>query len=327
MSKTLRRFITFASLTLTGTIAVTCFVLSSDVAFTLAPPEPLEIEEFTLAQTEKQEPKEEPKEVVSSEVVKEVKEVIPYVPAKVKTTIPECEELTALTNYLEKLQSVISVSYLNVATGAELNFRADKNYNSGSVIKAAYCKSIESKTNDTDVIQLKRSDMSPFEGSIEKSMIGNNFTTNELLKHTLSHSDNTSYKMLRNTFGTKDFSNYMSNLGLRLSLDKDGLCYMNTTAANRIMLDIYNSGDGKTVEYMKDTSFVSLIPKASSYTVAHKYGNNNGSAGLHDSAIVYAESPYILSIFSCLSYNDKTVEVFHYVTKMLEYLNDTVITQ
>ena len=69
------------------------------------------------------------------------------------------------------------------------------------------------------------------------------------------------------------------------------------------MLEILRYGEENSVllDHMKNTTYNGQIPAGTEYETAYKYGQNSGTDGYHDTAIVYApERAYVLTIMTAI---------------------------
>lgn len=180
------------------------------------------------------------------------------------------------------------------------------NYASASTIKAVYCQYLlasgadfnEEIVFDTDDVRSSTS------GKLTDEHKGEVFTVGELVGYTLRYSDNMAYRLLFNKYGRQGFNAYVKELGipgLAFGTDHE---FTQVTAAELSdgMWEIleYSSKDKILTDHLINADYKYQIASGTKYTVASKYGNQGGTKGYHDTAIVYAPEPYVLTIMSNL---------------------------
>lgn len=242
------------------------------------------------------------------------------------------EKLDELRKLLSKNAFSVSIYYRDIASGAELSFNAGKKYQAGSVIKAPYCKWLISSGADlTKPLAITEKSVIEGGGKTKESPIGTEFTVSELIDAALIYSDNTAYNMLTQEFGFDGFLGYAKNLGVYANQSAGNIFgNMSASGAGQFFADIYRysldspEASEQLLYDMKNTNYLKQIPDAlSGIEVAHKYGYNGGNYGFHDAAIVYADSPYILTIFTTLN-PDKggTVEYIQSVARLVNEIHN-----
>lgn len=134
-------------------------------------------------------------------------------------------------------------------------------------------------------------------GTISKTPDNKDYTVEELLKALTKRSDNAASNILGYYLTDKNSAEFQQQLMELLGSEWD-MVERNLSAqlSAQLMKAIYYQG-GVLIDYLSDTEFDdSRIAKEIDTQVAHKTGDAYDFR--HDVAIVYAESPFILSIFT-----------------------------
>lgn len=134
-------------------------------------------------------------------------------------------------------------------------------------------------------------------GTISKTPDNKDYTVEELLKALTKRSDNAASNILGYYLTDKNSTEFQQQLMELLGSEWD-MVERNLSAqlSAQLMKAIYYQG-GILIDYLSDTEFDdSRIAKEIDTQVAHKTGDAYDFR--HDVAIVYAESPFILSIFT-----------------------------
>lgn len=82
------------------------------------------------------------------------------------------------------------------------------------------------------------------------------------------------------------------------------------------------TGDPTLVEHLKSTTYNWQIPAGVSHDTAHKYGYEGGTRGYHDTAIIYAHAPYMLTVMTHIDPNaGEDISIFAAVAERTDRLN------
>lgn len=250
------------------------------------------------------------------------------------------DSLTQLVELCQKYNGKVSFYYIDLESGYEIEYRADRAYQAASVIKAPYVKYLLA----TGVDGSKKLTMTAKQGGsgiIDKQPVGTTFTVDQLMEYAIRYSDNTAYYMLNKEFGFAGFNKYAQELGITanansncvLGFPRPRFGYLSARDIGLYMEDIAkfiatDSEDAKRLKsWMTSSSEESQLVNAFSdknvlygkngteqvvdgdgadavnfhYTVAHKYGDTkNIEYAFHDGAIVYAEKPFVLAVATSL---------------------------
>ncbi len=270
---------------------------------------------------------------------------IPLAEAMAKDALAQIQELC------QKYNGKVSFYYIDLESGYELEYRADRAYQAASVIKAPYVKYLLASGVDTSqTLTMAASDKQGGSGIIDKQPAGTSFTVKQLMEYAIRYSDNTAYYMLNKKFGFTGFNSYAESLGITananshcvLSFPRPRFGYLSARDIGLYMEDIAKyiekgSEEAKLLKtWMTSTSEETQLTDAFSdknvlygangresegnseglkfnYTVAHKYGDTkNIEYAFHDGAIVYADKPFVLAIATSMEpFSKESIEVFH----------------
>lgn len=200
----------------------------------------------------------------------------------------------------------MSFSYRNIETGAYVGYNQYSRFMTCSTIKAPYIKSILQQGIDLDTV-ISRDYIWPGDtGTVVDAPFGTKYTARELIEYSILESDNTAYYLLFNTFGYQSFNSLLYSLGANYSLGDSWIfTYCTSDDMMKCYEDIYKFGESSEngkwlVELMSDTDVNIQIGKAlgAKYKVAQKYGSEFNEWVFNDCAVVYADSPFVLCIFT-----------------------------
>jgi len=213
-----------------------------------------------------------------------------------------------------KKQGIIVGFYLtDIDTNMTISYNADRDFQPASTVKAgvALCatKQIEAgKFNFDDKMTYTSKHYCRGSGNIRYSAFGTEYTLQDIIHRTINISDNVAYYMLLDKFGTEFYNNTITDLGCKTWLNnytKWG--YLTPQELNLIWQEIYAYGqtseEGKWLynEFLNaEFNFIKeCLPE---YHSAHKSGFNE--QGYHDSAVVYGDRRYIMTIMTTQDYHD-----------------------
>lgn len=143
-------------------------------------------------------------------------------------------------------------------------------------------------------------------GIISKEPDDKDYTLEDLLKALTKHSDNVASNMLGYYVADKFNRNFQLELAYLLGRDWDLIERdLSAETAGLMMAELYRQ-DGLVLDYLSETAYDDQrISKDISVKVAHKVGDADDFR--HDVAIVYADRPFVLSVFTeKASYEDIT---------------------
>lgn len=237
------------------------------------------------------------------------------------------ELLLRLTDIIKSQTNSVSFYYENLDTGIVIASTPDKAYFCASVIKAPYIASILKKGIDlTDVVTIK--------DNVCDMPAGTELTVDQLIYYSLVYSDNNSYIELVRKYGRAVFNNYSEELGVTCRLQSGNFCNMTAYEAAVYFKDIYRyaleSEDGKYLaEYMKKPVYNQQIGRdlSKKYSVVQKYGASYNLSVFHNTAVVCAPSPYVLSIFTDFYPSGSSAKVFRDIAAVIDEINTAIAEQ
>lgn len=200
----------------------------------------------------------------------------------------------------------LSFAYKNIKTGAQISYNGYSRFMTCSTIKAPFVKSLLASGINLNEKITKNGCWPGDYGTVASQPDGTVFTAKQLIKYAITQSDNTAYLMLKQHFGYYNFNNMLYNLGAHYSIG-DSWIFTSCTVDDMLKCfsDIYYYGKkskkGKWLtQLMQHTDVTMQITRAlgAKYKVSHKYGTDYAERVFNDCAIVYADSPFILCIFT-----------------------------
>jgi len=213
-----------------------------------------------------------------------------------------------IKDFMSKYNNNISVYYENIETGYTYSYNADKMYFSASVIKAPYAMYVyrlaeKGEANLENLYTYERGDYHGGSGIIKDMNYGVTFSENELLTYSIIYSDNVAFKKILNLFGVDGFKGFVSELGANPNLINKVLyvssgAEMSANEAGIYAKAIYEYIEGGHLyseQFKNDLMSTTKTLIESDFPVARKYGQ---SGVLHEMAVVYSDSPYILAIMT-----------------------------
>ncbi|MGN0623266.1 MAG: serine hydrolase [Oscillospiraceae bacterium] len=230
----------------------------------------------------------------------------------------------------------IAFSFENLESGAQVNYNSMKEFLTCSTIKAPYVKSILADGIDLDEVIIKDKNWIADivgEDYLASMEMGKKFTAKELIEYAIQISDNTAYYLLEQHYGWQVFNNLQYQIGANYYVGADWIfTYATTADMLKSYKDIYEFGEenelGKWLtDLMADTALNEQISKKLSekYKVSHKYGSEFNECYYNDCAIVYADSPFVLCIYSQLPpETDESNEVFVRLADIFDKINSTI---
>ncbi|MCL2575648.1 MAG: class A beta-lactamase-related serine hydrolase [Defluviitaleaceae bacterium] len=213
---------------------------------------------------------------------------------------------TILDNLLRPHGNNIAVLYKNLDTGFIYTYNPNRIFFGASLNKLnhalyVYTLAERSMINLQHIHTYTAADWRDGTGHIQNMAFGTHFTTQELLRRSIIHSDNVAQHMLirhtrTQTFTYADFAaeiganpTFIGNIGSQNTNVSDKLIW--TYAVHN-----YISSDGQFAHLLRADLLAAPGFIIASHPTAQKYGWANAS--FHDAAIIYAPSPYILIILT-----------------------------
>ncbi len=245
------------------------------------------------------------------------------------------EDVTALMKAI-KSNSRCDASFLaiRISDGASIGYNVDEQWRCMSTFKAptalyAYKLASEGKLNLSNKMTYTSSKYYyPGSGVIKKSASGTKYTLKTLISYSILHSDNSAYIMLRDYLSAEGISNMLKDMGCaNYENGKENWPKVSARDAALWWNEIYNFCREDSYGSSLYTTFVNatgnMIDKALGYEyeVAHKSGSGNGYH--HDCAIVMAEEPYILVLYTHNSAGGSSN--YTYMSKIIKEINNIMV--
>ena len=233
---------------------------------------------------------------------------------------------SSLDEFMAQFGGAVSIYYKNLETGFEYTYNPDRTFFGASMIKAPYILWVfllaeAGYTSMDNVHTYTAADYWGGSGIIQHMNTGATFTERELARLALYRSDNIAFRMLaRRIHGVNGFRDWVEEIGGDPSLVHT-VTYSHMTAyeTGRFAREIHNylESGGRYSEYLRqnllDNRYAFIV---SDYPVASKSGWTVDA--MHDMAIVYAPSPYILVIMTGTS----SRPTFRNISMHFQHFND-----
>lgn len=266
-------------------------------------------------------------------------EIIAWLSASVPTymTTPETDENGVNLNDPVEYTPSVSFFYMDLTNGYTMEYNADSVFYTASLIKAPYVlwvlneiekREAEGSAKDTqyDVESIFVYTEDKFisgSGIIQKSEFGTEFSYLDLLRLTITDSDNIAFNELRDIYGRKGFNEFSESLGVTNPQKK--LFYATAREMGAYLKETYNYFNGDSVyaqmlkSWMQATNHRIMIPSSvRPLKVASKYGWDVGA--YNDMAIVFHENPYLLVLMTELEKGSRADNAF--IRELVSKIND-----
>jgi beta-lactamase class A len=231
-----------------------------------------------------------------------------YVHTKRWLDVDFTEYIDDFNTKLLRFGSGLSILYRNMESGFEYIYNPSARFFSASVPKAVYALYIYLKAENSEIDleeYLTYTEDDFFGGSgliIQNHHVGARFTQRELLRLNISYSDNIATLMLRRKHGLSGYREFITGIGGSTRNIGGNIfdSHITATEAGIFAQEIYHYIESDRTysrefkEHLLDNQYKFIV---SDYPVASKSGWTRGIAW-HDMAIVYAPSPYTLTILS-----------------------------
>lgn len=257
-------------------------------------------------------------------------------PSAIPTKSPEPKPIinptvTDLYNYLKQYLATYSgdygLYYYNLQTNEEFGIRDKEKYIAASTSKVPInlylYKLVAEGTIDLDTeIEYLEEDQEWGTGKIILGEFGDVYTLRELSELSITISDNCAINMIIRTIGKENFISYMNSLGAIIDYHSYRTCPYDM---NLYFLELQMRYDenkevyGDMVYYLKNTIFNDFIPSLLPNTVeiAHKIGTYYPVPSFLDGGIIYADTPYILSIMTNEVKENEAYEIIRQTSKVV----------
>ncbi|MDR2166307.1 MAG: serine hydrolase [Clostridiales bacterium] len=210
-----------------------------------------------------------------------------------------------LETVLRRHGNQISVFYENIENGYSFIWNPYRLYYAASLTKAPYALWIyqmadAGRVNLAQTFTYRQANYRRGSGAIRHMPFGTILTKEDLLRYNITHSCNVAFQMLWNIYGPDGFRNFIRDSGGRTqNVARHMMMSLNDVIGyTRWMHEFIESGSENGQRLRDDliNSVVSFVRLEGGHQTASKYGLWAGA--MHDMAIVYSDSPYILIIMS-----------------------------
>ncbi|HFI0714929.1 TPA: serine hydrolase [Streptococcus suis] len=248
------------------------------------------------------------------------------------------DDLSTVDNRMEAVQALLTQKYSKnnigiyvkqLSTGQSAGLNQDKVFYSASIAKLPILYYVQEQINAGQVDLTTKvkytSDSMSFpgayvvggSGSLSKTPDNKEYSVEELINKTAKESDNVASNLL-SYYVTHQFNDDFYQDIIAVTGSKWDMVTRETTAevAGKMMEALYEQ-EGYVLESLISTQFDNQrISKDIAVPVAHKIGDADDVK--HDVAIVYAESPFVLSIFTDKSSYDEITQIANDVYGILK---------
>ena len=259
---------------------------------------------------------EEKKELLAAEKAKkelEKKQKKDYESCLVRP-LDENDTSEEINNKMESLKTYLkdnyrlSVSYEDLTYGFSFNYNKDVDYYAASTIKSLaamyiYEQAFKGEINLDDTITYSSKYRRGSSLEMKKHKYGDKISLRNLVKYSVTVSDNTAHNMLVQYVGVSKLKKYGNEMGANLThLNGDLFGYIDLDDAIIYMKKlndlIHNTGDfGIELEsYFLSAEQNSLELSEFDIKAAHKYGEYEYV--YHDIGIVYDKNPYVIAVLT-----------------------------
>ncbi|MDG4499794.1 serine hydrolase [Streptococcus suis] len=239
------------------------------------------------------------------------------------------KDLSEKDNRMEAVQALLSSNYSknnigiyvkDLTTETEAGINQDKIFYSASIAKLPILYYVQEQLNAGQValnttvkytaesISFNGAYKVSGSGSLSKTPDNKDYTIEELINKTAKESDNVASNLLSYYIANK-FDDDFYQVTTAVTGSRWDMVSRETSAqvAGKMMEDLYEQ-NGYVIESLLSTQFDNQrISKDIPVPVAHKIGDADDVK--HDVAIVYAESPFVLSIFTDKSSYDEITQI------------------
>lgn len=248
------------------------------------------------------------------------------------------EEISAalddLYNVLIKKYGDAGFMYVNLESGASVEYNADVSFSAASIIKAPYVRAVlGSETDLSQSFEMTEKMLNSEYELIDDKPVGTKFTIEELAKATIEKSDNTAYKMLYNYIGYDCFNQLAEGLGRDERMTEDNYWFKLTARETAVYFkDIYffneeHQNGALMKEFLANSEHNDLFSdELEEYTVCEKYGflPQDDFYTLGAAAVVYTDSPYAIVLYIRSTSSNIKTQLFHDCARYADNLNKLI---
>ncbi|HFI0144677.1 TPA: serine hydrolase [Streptococcus suis] len=239
------------------------------------------------------------------------------------------DDLSTVDNRMEAVQALLTQKYSKnnigiyvkqLSTGQSAGLNQDKVFYSASIAKLPILYYVQEQINagqidlTTKVKYTAESMVFPGayvvggSGSLSKTPDNKEYSIEELINKTAKESDNVASNLLSYYVTNQFDDNFYQNITAITGSKWDMVTRETTAEVAGTMMEALYEQEGYVLESLLSTQFDNQrISKDIAVPVAHKIGDADDVK--HDVAIVYAESPFVLSIFTDKSSYDEITQI------------------
>lgn len=220
----------------------------------------------------------------------------------------------------------LKYTYEDLKFNYQINYNETNSLYGASLIKlvtAIYL--IENNVDLSQTMKYTSNFVSGSSSGMEKRKLGENVTLKDLMKYSITVSDNTAHHMLVNFIGKNNLRDYAKNLGATAIFtgSSDDYGNQNTHDTNIYLKKAYeliktNENGALLREYMLNTKKNNLTVDGV-VTIAHKYGSYNSF--FHDIGINLDNHPYAISVLTTKG-DPAGGQYINYISKLTKEFND-----
>lgn len=248
------------------------------------------------------------------------------------------EEISAalddLYNVLIKKYGDAGFMYVNLESGASVEYNADVSFSAASIIKAPYVRAVlGSETDLSQSYEMTEEMLNSSSELINSQPVGTKFTIEELAKAAIENSDNTAYKMLYNYIGYDCFNQLAEGLDRDERMTDDNYWFKLTARETAVYFkDIYffneeHQNGALMKEFLANSEHNDLFSdELEEYTVCEKYGflPQDDFYTLGAAAVVYTDSPYAIVLYIRSTSSNIKTQLFHDCARYADNLNKLI---
>lgn len=194
---------------------------------------------------------------------------------------------------------------LDLETGANLTYNADRAQFQASTAKAQFCLYMYSlidsgKASFDDELEYKQKHYSVGSGEIKNTPFGSKYKLSYLIDRALTISDNCAFHMMVDNYDYKEYNKFIKSLGCKYAGEVEPGAHFGSSSPRdtvKIWTEIYTytrygANGAQFRAYLEESAYNSVGEGITEYDVAHKSGWT--SAQFNDFAIVYAPHPFLV---------------------------------
>lgn len=248
------------------------------------------------------------------------------------------EEISAalddLYNVLIKKYGDAGFMFVNLESGASVEYNADVSFSAASIIKAPYVRAVLGNETDlTQSFEMTEDMLNSSSELIDNQPVGTKFTIEELAKAAIEKSDNTAYKMLYNYIGYDCFNQLAEGLDRDERMTEDNYWFKLTARETAVYFkDIYffneeHQNGALMKEFLANSEHNDLFSdELEEYTVCEKYGflPQDDFYTLGAAAVVYTDSPYVIVLYIRSTSSNIKTQLFHDCARYADNLNKLI---